>query len=136
MDDPPKNAPNCANCFVLCELPAVCYRFWYHASIRPTTQVAIVAPARAPTIDQSLEMRSASAPHILPMAAGSSTEVSRTNWEDNAFERELWLADTTSNQRTRLSSSKRSSYDAQWSPDGKWIAFISDRRQLFRSEER
>ena len=57
-------------------------------------------------------------------------EITHTNWEANAFERELWLADTTSAQRIRLTSSKGSSYDAHWSPDGKWIAFLSDRPPL------
>ena len=48
----------------------------------------------APTIDQSLEMKSASNPQISPDGKYVAYEVSRTNWEDNAFERDLWIADT------------------------------------------
>jgi dipeptidyl aminopeptidase/acylaminoacyl peptidase len=81
----------------------------------------------APTIDESLEMRSASAPRISPDGRWVAYEITRTNWEANAFERELWLADATSGQRLRLTSGKGSSFDAKWSPDSKWIAFLSDR---------
>ena len=88
------------------------------------------APAGAPTINQSLEMRSAGTPRISPDGRWVAYEVTHTNWESNAFERELWLADTTSPQRIRLTSSKGSSYDARWSPDSKWIAFLSDRPPL------
>ena len=88
------------------------------------------APSGAPTINQSLEMRSASAPRISPDGRWVAYEITRTNWESNAFERELWLADASSGQRFRLTGSKGSSYDAQWSPDSKWIAFLSDRPPL------
>jgi len=87
----------------------------------------IPVPAGAPTIDQSLEMKSVSAPRISPDGRFVVYEVTRTNWDENAFERELWLADIASDQSIRLTNAKRSSYDAKWSPDGKWIAFLSDR---------
>ncbi len=54
-------------------------------------------------------------------------EQSRTNWEANAFETDLWLADTLTGESHRLTTAVKSSKDAQWSPDGAWIAFLSDR---------
>ena len=80
-----------------------------------------------PTIDQSLEMKGAFSPEISPDGKRVVYEVSRTNWEDNAFERDLWIADTETGEGHQLTASKKSSTNAAWSPDGKWIAFLSDR---------
>src|SRR5580658_11363920 len=83
--------------------------------------------ATAPTIDQSLEMKGAFSPEISPDGKRVVYEVSRTNWEDNAFERDLWIADAATGDGHQLTASKKSSTNASWSPDGKWIAFLSDR---------
>ena len=51
-------------------------------------------PTRTPTIDQSLEMRTVSSPRISPDGRHVVYEQSRTDWDANAFETDLWLADT------------------------------------------
>ena len=88
---------------------------------------ATASNSTTPTIDQSLEMKSAFSPEISPDGKRVVYEVSRTNWEDNAFERDLWITDTATGEGHQLTASKKSSTNAAWSPDGKWIAFLSDR---------
>jgi len=81
----------------------------------------------APTIDQSLEMKSAFSPRMSPDGRRVVYEVASTNWEDNSFDRNLWIADVASGEVRPLTTAKKSSTSAEWSPDGKWIAFLSDR---------
>ena len=83
--------------------------------------------ARVPTIDQSLEMRSVGAPQIAPDGRHVVYEETRTNWEANAFETDLWLADTATGESRPLTLAAKSSNAAAWSPDGRSIAFLSDR---------
>ncbi len=54
-------------------------------------------------------------------------EVQRTNWDDNAFERDVWIADVATGHAHQLTTGKKSSVSPRWSPDGRWIAFLSDR---------
>ncbi len=85
------------------------------------------ATVKTPTIDQSLETVSVNSPKISPDGRRVIYEQSRTNWETNAFDTELWIADVVTGSRHPLSLRGTSSSDAAWSADGRWIAFLSDR---------
>ena len=105
--------------------------------IRILTLVAVVwsmtwacegqTAAKAPTIDQSLEMSSVGSPKISPDGRRVVYEQTRTNWDANAFETDLWIADVATGERHQLTTTGHSCNPAEWSPDGKWIAFASDR---------
>jgi dipeptidyl aminopeptidase/acylaminoacyl peptidase len=92
-----------------------------------TAGAQISIPTRTPTIDQSLEIHSVGSPRISPDGLRVVYEQTRTNWESNAFETDLWMADAASGERHLLTLASKSSTDAAWSPDGRWIAFLSDR---------
>lgn len=85
------------------------------------------APSSAPTIDQSLEWQSVSNPKISPDGKRVVYEVQKTNWEENAFDRNLWIAEIATGETHALTTAKKSSTSPEWSLDGKWIAFLSDR---------
>jgi len=84
------------------------------------------APSSVPSIDQALEAQVPSGPALSPDGQRVVYEVSRTNWKADAFERDLWIADRAGNTHL-LSAQVKSSSGAKWSPDGRWVAFASDR---------
>ncbi len=88
---------------------------------------AEAAPKPAPTIAQSLDMATFGAPKISPDGKRVVYERTTANWDTNAFDTSLWLADVASGQSRRLTLAVKSASEAAWSPDGRWIAFISDR---------
>jgi dipeptidyl aminopeptidase/acylaminoacyl peptidase len=89
-------------------------------------QTAGSSTSNVPSIDQALEAQTASGAALSPDGQRVVYEVSRTNWKSDAFERDLWIADRAGNTHL-LTSQVKSSSGARWSPDGKWIAFASDR---------
>jgi len=84
--------------------------------------------APPPTIDQSLELRTPANPQISPDGRMVAWELSKTNWEDNAFENEIWLGSVAAPHNIlQLTAGKKSSTSPRWSPDGSRLAFLSDR---------
>ncbi|HJQ25480.1 MAG TPA: S9 family peptidase [Blastocatellia bacterium] len=96
--------------------------------------VAFAQSTKTPTIEQSLSIKNAGGPRISPDGRLVAYQVQETNWEENAFETEIWIAGVASGERYQLTNAKKSSLSPQWSPDSKRLAFISDRdgkRQLY-----
>jgi dipeptidyl aminopeptidase/acylaminoacyl peptidase len=100
---------------------------------------AAAAAQTAPTIDRLIELKRAGSPVISPDGRFVAYTVSEANWDENAYETEIWLADTQTGATRQLTNAKKSSNAPAWSPDGHWLAFGSDRgekRQVYLIDPR
>ena len=94
----------------------------------------IQLPGVPPTVDQILSLKRAGSPEISPDGRWVAYTVRETNWDDNSYDQQIWLADVRTGATRQLTNSKKSSQSPAWSPDGSRLAFISDRsdkRQIY-----
>ena len=88
-----------------------------------------------PTIDQLISLKRAGAASISPNGQWVAYTVRDTNWDDNAYHTEIWLADVKTGELRQLTNhAKKSSTSPTWSPDGTKLAFATDRddkRQIY-----
>src|SRR6516164_9484450 len=85
------------------------------ATISVRAQIAL--PKVAPTVDQILSLKRAGSPEISPDGRWVAYTVRETNWDDNAYETEIWLADARGGTTRQLTNAKKSSRSPAWSPD-------------------
>ncbi|MBL8137091.1 MAG: PD40 domain-containing protein, partial [Acidobacteria bacterium] len=107
------------------------------AAILAIVACLVAANSAAQSIDDLIALRRTSgAPAISADGRAVAYAVRETNWTDNTYETEIWLADArTAGSGRQVTMAKKSSLQPAFSPDGKWLAFISDRtdtRQLYR----
>jgi dipeptidyl aminopeptidase/acylaminoacyl peptidase len=86
-----------------------------------------VAGGKVPSIEQSINLKRAESPRISPDGRHVAYAVREANWKDNAYQTQIWVASVASGKRFQLTRSKKSSRTPQWSPDGRRLAFLSDR---------
>jgi Tol biopolymer transport system component len=104
--------------------------------------VSMIAVLRAgattvPTIDQSISLKTLGGIHISPDGRWVVYEEQQTDWKENAYVTQLWLVDTTGRSRPlQLTRGKKSSTSPVWSPDGRWIAFLTERDLMASTDEK
>ena len=66
-------------------------------------------------------------PRIAPDGRAVVYERQETDWKENAYVTQLFLADVASGRSVQLTRGKKPATGAEWSPDGRWIAFLTER---------
>ncbi|HEY7473444.1 MAG TPA: hypothetical protein VH679_00425, partial [Vicinamibacterales bacterium] len=90
---------------------------------------------RVPTIDDLLQVKSIGGAQISPDGRWVAYTVSETDFKQDAFVTQLWLASTATGRAFQLTRGDKPSGGPQWSPNGEWLAFttsrVADRNQIF-----
>ena len=89
---------------------------------------------KVPTYDEVINLKRPGAVALSPDGSLVAFTVNETNWDDNAYETEIFVVPAAGGEPIQLTRGKKSSSAPAWSPDGKWLAFSSDRsdkRQIY-----
>ncbi|MCB9452188.1 MAG: S9 family peptidase [Anaerolineaceae bacterium] len=81
-----------------------------------------------PTIDELIELPLPLDAQIAPDGEYVAYMVRTPDWKENAYIMQLWLVGTAGGSEPRqLTFAPQSSSSPRWSPDGKWLVFLSKR---------
>ncbi|MDP2480883.1 MAG: S9 family peptidase [Candidatus Palauibacterales bacterium] len=83
--------------------------------------------AGAPSFRQVLGLRSVGGVAIAPDGSAVAYEVRGADWDANRYDTEIWLVRPGAAPFQLTRTAKGSSTSPSWSPDGKWLAFLSSR---------
>ncbi len=81
----------------------------------------------APTFDEILSLKTISSPKISPDGRFVAYQMSEANWKDNEYVSQWWLVNVATGAAFQLTRGKKSAGQAEWSPDGHWLAFVAER---------
>lgn len=88
-----------------------------------------------PSIDDLLNLKRVGSPAISADGRHVAYTIRETNWDENAYETEIWIGDAATGRSRQVTNARKSSSQPAFSPDGAWLGFISDRdgkRQIYR----
>ena len=81
----------------------------------------------SPSIDDLINLKSAASPRVSPDGSRVVYAVTSADWKQDEFVTQLWMAVPAAGQTFQLTRGEKSASQAQWSPDGAWLTFVTER---------
>lgn len=92
-------------------------------------RLSAAPPATGPSIDDLIALKRPGTPALSPDSRWVAYTVRQANWDDDRYDTQIWIADARSGGTRQLTTAPRSSTAPAWSPDGRHLAFASDRAE-------
>src|SRR5690349_7250231 len=100
-----------------------------------TITISIANAQHVPTLDDLLTLKSIGGTQISPNGKWVAYTVGYGDFKQDAFITQIWLANADTGKSFQLTRGDKSSTNPRWSPDGQWLAFLSnrveDKNQIF-----
>ena len=82
-----------------------------------------IAQRRIPAVDDLLNVKSLGGAQISPDGKYVAYTINETDWKQDAFVTQIWLANTATGKSFQVTRGEKSAGNPQWSPSGEWLAF-------------
>lgn len=91
--------------------------------------VSVAQVSKNPSFEEVISLQSPSDAVISPNGKDILYTSQTVDWKENRYDSEIWISKDGQSPFQLTNNLKNSSNSPKWSPDGKWIAFLSNRQE-------